>query len=110
MLYGPFVEGSKREINLGNVDPEVFKSLLKYIYTGTVEINISNMVPLIGLVQQFWISPAESEFYKAARHLIEQLDTSDGSISQVLSILTDSYNLNIDSIKEICLEYVDLFT
>jgi hypothetical protein len=53
MLYGPFVEGSKREINLGNVDPEVFKSLLKYIYTGTVEINISNMVPLIGLVQQF---------------------------------------------------------
>jgi hypothetical protein len=28
----------------------------------------------------------------------------------VLSILTDSYNLNIDSIKEICLEYVDLFT
>jgi hypothetical protein len=38
------------------------------------------------------------------------MDTSDESISQVLSILTDSYNLNIETVKEICLEYVDLYT
>ena len=67
MLYGPFVEGSKREISLGNIDPDVFKSLLEYIYTGCVELNIKNMVPLIGLVQQFCITAAETEFFNAAR-------------------------------------------
>jgi hypothetical protein len=50
MLYGPFVEGSKREINIGCVDPDIFKTLLQYIYTGSVEVTIANIVPLIGLV------------------------------------------------------------
>jgi hypothetical protein len=48
MLYGPFVEGSSREIIIPNIEANVMKMLVEFIYTGQVELNSASIiVPLI---------------------------------------------------------------
>ena len=48
MLYGPFVEGSKREISIPNIEADVMRMLIRFIYTGKVELSSPNdIVPLI---------------------------------------------------------------
>jgi hypothetical protein len=48
MLYGPFVEGSSREIIIPNIEANVMKMLVEFIYTGQVALNSASIiVPLI---------------------------------------------------------------
>jgi hypothetical protein len=43
MLYGPFVEGSKRELTIPNIEPEIMKALLKFMYTGNVDVEVDKI-------------------------------------------------------------------
>lgn len=47
MLYGPFVEGSRKEIAIPNIQPKIIKCLLQFIYTGYVQMDTDILVPLI---------------------------------------------------------------
>lgn len=48
MLYGPFVEGSMREIIIPNIEAHIMKMLITFIYTGQVSLESANaIVPLI---------------------------------------------------------------
>ncbi len=47
MLYGPFVEGSRKEIVIPNIQPKIIKCLLQFIYTGYVQMDTDILVPLI---------------------------------------------------------------
>ena len=48
MLYGPFVEGSKREIKIPNIEPNIMRQLIEFIYTGQLKLTSANqIVPLI---------------------------------------------------------------
>jgi hypothetical protein len=47
MLYGPFAEGNKHEIKIPNIQPQILKVLLKFIYTGAVTVDTDIIVPLI---------------------------------------------------------------
>ena len=48
MLYGPFVEGSRREIIIPNIETYIMQLLIQFIYTGEVQLESANViVPLI---------------------------------------------------------------
>ena len=48
MLFGPFVEGSKREVAIPNIEADIMRMLIGFIYTGRVELKSANeIVPLI---------------------------------------------------------------
>ncbi len=66
MLYGPFVEGSKREVTIPNIQPKILKCLLQFIYTGYVQIDTDIIVPLIQAADQYSVQGAKEEFGKAA--------------------------------------------
>lgn len=42
MLYGPFVEGSKREIVIPNIEANIMQMLINFIYTGQVRLSSAN--------------------------------------------------------------------
>ena len=50
MLFGHFVEGSKRELSIPNIEPRVMKSLIRFIYTGKVQVDIERTVDIIKAV------------------------------------------------------------
>lgn len=48
MMYGPFVEGSKKEILIPNIQGHIMKMLIQFIYTGQVDLSSADeIVPLI---------------------------------------------------------------
>ncbi|CAG9311660.1 unnamed protein product [Blepharisma stoltei] len=110
LLYGPFVEGSSKQMRVNDTSSDIFKSLLQFLYTGSINLNISTIVPLIKAADAFCIATAKSEFCNAAKTIIESLDTSPSTLEQISIILTDSYDLKILEIQEMCLEYIDLYT
>jgi len=67
MLFGPFVEGSKREISIPNIQPKILKCLLQFTYTGYVQIDTDIIVPLIQAADQYSVFGAKEEFGKAAQ-------------------------------------------
>ena len=67
MLYGPFVEGSNREILIPNIKSEVMKMLIQFIYTGQVMLDSADqIVPLIHAADQYSVCGAKEEFGRAA--------------------------------------------
>jgi hypothetical protein len=66
MLFGPFVEGSKRELTIPNIKPHILRSLLQFMYTGCVQLDIDKIVPIIKAADQYCIMGAGEEFEKAA--------------------------------------------
>lgn len=72
MLYGPFVEGSSRELTIPNIEPSIMKALLTFIYTGNVNVEVEQIVSIIKAVDQYCVRGAREEFEKAALHYIDQ--------------------------------------
>jgi|LakMenE18May11ns_1017448.scaffolds.fasta_scaffold7217600_2 hypothetical protein len=50
MLFGHFVEGSKRELVIPNIEPKVMRSILRFIYTGQVHVDIEFTVEILKAV------------------------------------------------------------
>lgn len=106
-IYGPFVEGTTKEVKITGIDSQTFKSLLEFIYTGSVDLTIYNIVPLLEAAQKYLVDEAVREFVYAAKELIDQTDCSMNSMEQITRILVDSYNLRIEEVQEMCLCYID---
>ena len=67
MLYGPFVEGSSREIIIPNIEVNVMRMLVQFIYCGQINLDSASViVPLIQAADQYSIQGAKEEFGKAA--------------------------------------------
>mmetsp|Transcript_13658 Transcript_13658/g.9828 ORF Transcript_13658/g.9828 Transcript_13658/m.9828 type:complete len:81 (+) Transcript_13658:176-418(+) len=47
MLFGPFLETQKREIEIPNIQPRIMRSLLEFMYRGTAVLDTEVLVPLI---------------------------------------------------------------
>lgn len=110
VLYGPYVEGSNKELRVSDIDSAIFQSLIRFIYTGETEVSITNIVKLIQSANRFCVTEAIKEFNKAAQEMLENLDASDEAIDKVCMILCESYYGKLDDICEMCLEYIDLNT
>lgn len=77
MLFGPFVEGSKREISIPNIQPKIFKGLLQFMYSGTVQIDTEIIVPLIQAADQYSVAGAKEEFGKASQSFMSKANHAD---------------------------------
>lgn len=111
MLYGPFVEGSKREVPIPNIQPRIMKCLLHFIYTGSVIIDTEILVPLIQAADQYGVAGAKEEFGKAAQTFMQKATHTDPRcIAQVLKLLYDSHLVDLPEILRMCLEFIDQHT
>jgi BTB/POZ domain/SPRY domain len=110
ILYGPFVEGSSKELRISDVDKDIFKKVLEFIYTGEAEITDTNLVKMVQIANRFCITEAIKEFTKAAQKIIERLDLSEESFFKMNNILCESYFGNLEDICEMCMEHVDINT
>ncbi|CDW80411.1 btb poz domain-containing protein 2 [Stylonychia lemnae] len=111
MLYGPFVEGNRREITIPNIQPKIFKCLMTFIYTGFVQIDTDILVPLIQAADQYSVRGAKEEFGRAAQSFMQKATHTDPRcITQVLKLFYDSYVVDIPEILKMCLEFIDQHT
>mmetsp|Transcript_1406 Transcript_1406/g.1410 ORF Transcript_1406/g.1410 Transcript_1406/m.1410 type:complete len:86 (+) Transcript_1406:337-594(+) len=84
------------------------KSLLEFMYKGTVSIDTDILVPLIQAADQYSIVGAKEEFGKASQIFMEKATHTDRKyISQVLKLFYDSYVADLDEILKMCLEFID---
>ena len=89
MLYGPFVEGSKREILIPNIEGRIMEMLVQFIYTGQVNLESANViVPLIQAADQYSVTGAKDEFGKAAQIFIKNANKKQ--IRHVIKLIHDA--------------------
>ena len=57
LLYGQMKESNSKEIKLNDplIEPECFKDLLRYIYTGSVNLTGSNLMQLYHLSSKLFL-------------------------------------------------------
>ena len=113
MLYGPFVEGSKRELTIPNIEPDIMKALLQFIYTGNVNVEVDIIVSIIKAVDQYCIRGAREEFEKAALYYIDQASgMSETQIEYVLKLMQDASTTcgGIESLLSATLRFVETNT
>lgn len=110
LLYGPYVEGSSRELRVFDVDKDTFCSLLQYMYTGKAEVTLGNVVKLIQGANRFLITEALKSFISITKEFIEELDSSEVSLEKMTNLLIEAYINQNEEICEICFEYIDTNT
>lgn len=113
MLYGPFVEGSTRELTIPNIEPDIMRALLTFIYTGNVNVEVEKIVSIIKAVDQYCIRGAREEFEKAALYYIDQATgMSEKQIEYVLRLMQDSSTTcgGIESLLSATLRFIEANT
>ena len=108
MLYGPFVEGTTNEVVLSGVDTSTLKNLLSFMYTGSLELDLYTLVPLIEAAERYCVVSAIEELYKVADQLLNAAAVNAEVLEQTGFIMATSYNRGIDRVLEMCLEYFDI--
>jgi hypothetical protein len=109
MLYGPFVEGSKREIQIPNIEANIMQMLVQFIYTGQVQLDSASViVPLIQAADQYSVLGAKEEFGKAAQIFIK--NANKRQISHVLKLIHDALQVDLPQIAKLGFEFIDLHT
>jgi hypothetical protein len=107
LLYGPYVEGSSRELRISDMEKEPFESLLKYMYTGKLEVRINQIVSLLQAAERFLVTDAVLSLIKITNEYIEELDSSESSFQTICELLSISHSNNNEKICEMCLEFID---
>jgi len=112
MLFGHFVEGSKRELEIPNIEPRVMKSIVRFIYTGKVQVDIDNAVDIIKAVDQYCIKGAREEFERAAFHYIEKATETEVSVEFILRVMFDAAFVSgdVESLLAATLNFIDNHT
>jgi len=109
MLYGPFVEGSRREIIIPNISCSTMKLLIQFIYTGQVHLENANViVPLIQAADQYSVMGAKEEFGKAAQDFITK--ASKNQINHVIKLIQDALQVDLPLIVKLGFDYIDQHT
>eukprot|EP00929_Paragymnodinium_shiwhaense_P027826 TRINITY_DN16249_c0_g1_i1.p1 TRINITY_DN16249_c0_g1~~TRINITY_DN16249_c0_g1_i1.p1 ORF type:complete len:650 (-),score=126.43 TRINITY_DN16249_c0_g1_i1:64-2013(-) len=57
MLCGNFQEGSEREVQIRDADPDAFEVMLKMMYCGTAEITVDNVLAILEVSVRFDVAP-----------------------------------------------------
>jgi len=97
LLYGSWSEGE--EIKVGNeINPNMFRKLLEFVYGGSVQIDESNALPLMELAHKYSLLSLEEA---CASFLGKTLD-----IENVLPIYQISLTLSREDLSEVCLTFI----
>lgn len=103
LLYGDFAEKNANEINLGDVGLYPFKTVLKYIYYGHLELhemNLNEIFDVLSLVDMYNISELATIIQSHLKFLL--------SLNNAIPILERSRLLGIESLTEACLDFMDI--
>lgn len=107
LFFGPYVEGSSRELRISDVDKETFVLLLQYMYTGQLEVNLQQIGKLIQASERFLVSNAVSSLIHVANEYIEELDSSEMSFRTITGLMLEAHSLNNERLAEVCFEFID---
>uniref|UniRef100_A0A1S4GT02 BTB domain-containing protein n=1 Tax=Anopheles gambiae TaxID=7165 RepID=A0A1S4GT02_ANOGA len=101
LLYGGLEESKQSEITL-DVSSTAFKHLLRYIYTGSLELKdmeVDDILTLLGLVHQYGITA----FVKAISDYLYGVLT----VENVCTIADEARLLDLKDLMEKCYEFID---
>lgn len=101
MLFGGLNESSTAEIQLKGISAVAFRTLLKYIYTGKVELSAFNFEQLVAVLQL----SHEYRLVDIQRPIVDYLK-ENLDIGNVFTILRTS-TLLFDDLTESCMQFAD---
>uniref|UniRef100_A0A7E4VVC7 BTB domain-containing protein n=1 Tax=Panagrellus redivivus TaxID=6233 RepID=A0A7E4VVC7_PANRE len=102
MFFGGMRESKDTHVELHETPVHAFRLLLKYIYTGTIQLNhikIDLVFDILGLVHKYGFTELEqtmSDYLK-----------STCNVENVCPILTESHFYSLDSLTAFCLDFMD---
>lgn len=102
LLFGQFAEKQQSDITLLEVPAIPFKALLKYIYNDSILLDEMKPDEVIGLLKLAHMYNFE-ELTESIQVYLEQRLT----LETVYSVLEVSQYLNLDSLFDVCLKFMD---
>lgn len=103
MLYGGLSESNKNEITL-NIQKDAFKILLKYIYTG--KINLQKIMPQMNIILDT-LGLSNLFGYTELKDEISNFLKNSLKLSNVCNILDSSRLYELHSLTNICYSFID---
>ena len=98
MLYGNMKESNEKEITLPSVNTETCKTLLSFMYTGKIEIDLKSCLSILEAAHYFNVAVLES---KCVDFIAASLD-----IENCCTIATFANNKKFDGLLEKCLSFM----
>lgn len=97
MFYGPLAE-TKSDIRLPDIEPDVFKTLLQYLYLDEIEIKPEMVLPLLYASKKYSVQ-------KLSKKCLKYL-ALDQSSENVCAILEQSHLYDEIELQNKCMEYI----
>lgn len=97
MLFNGLRESTEKNITVPNIRPQVFLSMLEYIYAGKTSISTETAVELLGASNQYDIANLE---LKCAAHIQQAL-----AVETVCTILVQTQGFS--DIFTVCMDFID---
>lgn len=95
MLYGKFQESQNQQIKITDIKPSIFRVILRFMYTGSFQVEPETCIPLIQAADQFQLTVMKEELLSASKSLIENEQNVMIQIKNVLQLLCDAVNWGV---------------
>ncbi|KAL3090836.1 hypothetical protein niasHS_007211 [Heterodera schachtii] len=102
MLYGGMRESSESEVILHDTPVQAFQALLKYIYTGKLQLKsfeLSFVLDMLALVHKYGFSELEAAIPEYLKTILK--------VRNVCSIFTVAHLYSIEGLSAACLDFID---
>lgn len=97
MFMGEMRESSDNEIVIPNIEPDVFQSIIEFLYTGTLELEVASVFQIYKAADQYLLEDVKM----ACRSFIHQSLTLD----HALVLLENARSCKFMDIYQVCLGY-----
>ncbi|CAI0448894.1 unnamed protein product [Linum tenue] len=98
MFDGGYKEGQAKDVEIPNITWEVFDLMMRFIYTGSVEVNIDVAHELLRAADQYLLD--------GLKRLCEYAIAQDISVDNITLMYELSENFNAMTLREACILYI----
>lgn len=98
MFSGPMKESNESEITIPNIEPHVFISILEFLYTGQLELEVETVFQIYKSADQYLLDDVKS----ACRTFIH----SSLNLDHALTLLENARSCKFMEIYQVCLSFV----
>uniref|UniRef100_A0AAG5DP93 BTB domain-containing protein n=1 Tax=Anopheles atroparvus TaxID=41427 RepID=A0AAG5DP93_ANOAO len=98
MFFGSFVEASEKEVVLANDDPDMFLLIMRYIYSGEIDLTFENMRDIFNIAQKFMLNELITLICNFILRHIEAEST--------LRLFSENRHYGFASVDDKCLEMI----
>lgn len=106
MFFMGFKESSLKEIVIPNIEVDIFKLFIDYLYSGSVTITKDNVMKLLPVADQFNVSSLRKACFE---YLVRNIN-KDSVIKMLLESQDGTYKFNCDELISRCLKFIDKHT